>query len=70
MLADAGEGLKRTTVLATVRARPASTPYAGLGDLVGGAAVTFVGFAAMLGLRGRTRPAPTAAETMAAGTGR
>lgn len=70
MLADAGEGLKRTIVLATVRAGPASTPYAGLGDFMGWAAVTFVGFAAMLGLGGRTRPAPTATEPMAAGTGR
>jgi apolipoprotein N-acyltransferase len=70
MLADAGEGLTRTTVLATVRAGPASTPYAGLGDLVGWTAVAFVGLAAMLGLRGRTRPGPTADAPMAAGTGR
>lgn len=52
-LAEAGEGLTRTTVFATVRAGPASTPYAGLGDLMGWAAVAFVGLAATLGLRGR-----------------
>ena len=66
ILADAGEGLTRTTVLATVRAGPASTPYADLGDLVGWVAVAFVGLAALLGLRQRTRPAPAADEAMPA----
>ena len=70
VLADAGESLTRTTVLATVRAGPASTPYAAVGDLVGWAAVAFVGLAAMLGIRGRTRPGPIADEPMGAGTGR
>jgi apolipoprotein N-acyltransferase len=50
-LADAGEGLSRTTVLATVRAGAASTGYSSLGDLVGWAAIAFVGIAALVGCR-------------------
>lgn len=68
-LADAGGDLRRTTVLATVRAGRASTPYAGLGDLVGWVAVTFVGLAALLALRGRSRATPTADEPITAQTG-
>jgi apolipoprotein N-acyltransferase len=51
VLADAGEELSRTTVIATVRAGAASTPYSSLGDLLGWAAVAFVGLAALGGCR-------------------
>jgi apolipoprotein N-acyltransferase len=68
-VADAGGDLRRTTVSATVRAGRASTPYAGLGDLVGWVSVAFVGLAAALGLRRQTRAAPTTDEPMTAGTG-
>ena len=66
VLADAGEGLTRTTVVATVRTGPASTPYAGLGDLVGWVAVAFAGLSALLGLRRRAWPARKANEAMPA----
>jgi apolipoprotein N-acyltransferase len=67
VLADAGEDLTRATVLATVRAASASTPYASLGDLVGWVAVALIGLAALLGLRERASPAPTADGPMATG---
>jgi apolipoprotein N-acyltransferase len=51
VLADAGEGLSRTTVLATVRAGAASTPYSSVGDLLAWAAVAFVALAALGGCR-------------------
>ncbi len=65
VLADAGEDLRRTTLLATVRAASASTPYASLGDLVGWVAVAVVGLAALLALRERASPAPSADRPMA-----
>jgi apolipoprotein N-acyltransferase len=67
-LADAGGDLSRTTVSATVRAGRASTPYADLGDLVGWVSVAFVGLAAALGLRRRTRAVVTTDEPVAAET--
>jgi apolipoprotein N-acyltransferase len=65
VLADAGEGLERTTVVANLRAASASTPYASLGDLVGWVAVAVVGFAALLRLRQRASPATSADGPMA-----
>jgi apolipoprotein N-acyltransferase len=65
VLADAGEGLGRTSVVATVGAASASTPYASLGDLVGWVAVAMVGLAALLGLRQRAPPATSADGPMA-----
>ena len=62
VLADAGEDLTRTTVVATVELGTASTPYASLGDLVGWTAVAFVGLAALLGLRERVSAFPSVAS--------